>query len=103
MPDDEMRDQAAYLDADPHGVIFASMVEAEVKAWEALAGYKFWMFGYHAARWVNYNQLLPRERRMASPFRSLVLFGRTRADERQSLLPSIDRQLALLEIEHEDR
>lgn len=39
--------------------ILASMRDAEIKAWEGLRGYKFWMFGYHAARWVNYNQLLP--------------------------------------------
>ncbi len=38
--------------------ILNSMEDAEEKAWKALAGYKFWMFGYHASRWVNYNKLL---------------------------------------------
>jgi hypothetical protein len=31
---------------------------AERKAWDALARYKFWMFGYHAAAWIKYNDLL---------------------------------------------
>ena len=42
------------------------------KALKALAGYKFEMFGYWAAAWVKYNQLLPREHRDPNPFRRLV-------------------------------
>lgn len=94
MADDDMREQ--HHTNDPHAVIFASMAEAEVKAWEALAGYKFWMFGYHAARWVNYNSLLPRHRRLANPFREMVHWGRRVADEKQKRLPDLERQLALL-------
>ena len=30
---------------------------AETKAWDALSRYKFWMFGYHAANWVNLNRI----------------------------------------------
>lgn len=63
--------------------ILASMRDAETKAWEALSGYKFWMFGYHAARWVNYNQLLPQIRRFRSPFRSLVEIAARHVDQRQ--------------------
>ena len=31
--------------------------EAEYKAWNALAGYKFQMFGYWAAIWVHLNKI----------------------------------------------
>lgn len=50
--------------------ILALMEETETKAWKALRGYKFWMFGYHAAAWVKYNQLLPDK--LPSPFSELV-------------------------------
>ena len=52
--------------------IEAQMVEAWGKALDALAGYKFWMFGYHAAAWVKYNQLLDKPDRQPNPFRFLV-------------------------------
>ncbi|KKN03812.1 hypothetical protein LCGC14_1103850 [marine sediment metagenome] len=55
------------------------MQDAERKAWEALAGYKFWMFGYHAARWVNYKNLLHSNE--ASPFRDAVVIARQKIDE----------------------
>lgn len=42
--------------------IAADIVDRREAAYEsairALAKYKFWMFGYHAAAWVKYNQLL---------------------------------------------
>ena len=53
-------------------IILEAMADAKKKALDALAGYKFWMFGYHAARWVNYNKLLLRTERRANPFRFLV-------------------------------
>lgn len=52
-----------------------AMIEAEEKAWRSLAGYKFWMFGYHAAQWVLLNRL-DTERIMPNPFRSLVKSAR---------------------------
>lgn len=58
--------------------ILAKMRDAEEKAWEALSGYKFWMFGYHAAGWVNLNRLLDKPR--ANPFRAAVDLARTKAD-----------------------
>jgi hypothetical protein len=67
--------------------VFAAMQDAETKAWEALRGYKFWMFGYHAARWVNYNQLLPTQRRFRSPFKSLVEIADRHTDKAQQELP----------------
>jgi len=47
---------------------------AERKAWDALARYKFWMFGYHAAQWV----LLTRVSGLArpNPFKPLVKMAR---------------------------
>ena len=50
--------------------IVEEMRDAEQKAWEALAGYKFIMFGYHASRWVNYRQLLGEN--VPNPFRELI-------------------------------
>lgn len=58
--------------------VFDGMADAEAKAWEALSGYKFWMFGYHAARWINYSRLLPG--RHPNPFRELVQIARTHTD-----------------------
>jgi hypothetical protein len=48
----------------------AALFQAERKAWKALAGYKFWMFGYHAAQWVLLNQTLGRP--FNNPWRDLV-------------------------------
>lgn len=50
--------------------ILEAMRDAEERAWEALAGYKFIMFGYHASRWVNYRKLLGKA--MPNPFREVV-------------------------------
>lgn len=77
--------------SDHFAPIFSAMQDAETKAWEGLRGYKFWMFGYHAARWVNYNQLLPQARRFRSPFKSLVEIADRHIDKRQG-------ELAIFEI-----
>jgi len=55
---------------------------AEQRAWKALAGYKFYMFGYWAAAWVKYNQLLPPGMVDPSPFRALVEIGRANKEGR---------------------
>ena len=52
---------------------------AKQKAWKALAGYKFWMFGYWAAWWVKLNQLCPGAPE-PSPWKSLVDAARQRHD-----------------------
>jgi len=44
--------------------------EAVDQAIKSLAGYKFWMFGYHAADWVKLNKLDPDPE--PSPFYRLV-------------------------------
>lgn len=56
---------------------------ARRKAWDALARYKFWMFGYHAARWVFLTQLLGHEGRPigGNPFREIVLIARKKVEE----------------------
>jgi hypothetical protein len=51
-----------------------AMIEAESKAWRALAGYKFWMFGYHAAQWVLLNRI--HRKRSPNPFTRLVKLAR---------------------------
>ncbi len=53
-----------------------AMQDAEAAAWRSLAGYKFWMFGYHAAAWVKLNRLLPASDRRENPFRDLVKFAK---------------------------
>jgi len=59
-----------------------AMIEAEEKAWRSLAGYKFWMFGYHAAQWVLLNKIdLPFGERMANPFSALVRMAREHVKE----------------------
>jgi len=47
---------------------------AEREAWKALARYKFWMFGYFAARWVFLNRMLGAKR--PNPFKRLVAMAR---------------------------
>lgn len=44
--------------------------EAEAKAWESLAKYKFMMFGYWAAIWVHQNRVGKYRRR--NPWSGLV-------------------------------
>ena len=68
--------------------ILDQMRDAENKAWEALSGYKFWMFGYHAARWVTYNRLLHTPQ--PSPFTNLVKLARDMIDN-QPTSPSPPR------------
>ena len=44
----------------------------KLKATKSLAGYKFLMFGYHAAQWVMLNKTLPRKFKQGNPFKGLV-------------------------------
>lgn len=62
------RGQAAILDK-----LDQAMDEACDKAWAALAKYKFWMFGYYAARWVTLNKL--RGERRPNPWAGLVRYA----------------------------
>lgn len=55
---------------DYRDAIRMKMAEAEEKAWEALSGYKFVMFGYHASQWVNCRELL--QEKKPNPFTELV-------------------------------
>lgn len=56
----------------------AEILEAEAKAIDALARYKFQMFGYWAGIWVHLNKIEGRKR--PSPFRSLVVAARELKD-----------------------
>ena len=63
----------------PEDNIHREMAEAERKAWKALAGYKFWMFGYWAAIWVHLNRL--GKTKQPNPWRKLVETARERQPE----------------------
>ena len=56
--------------------IEAKLDEAEVRAWQSLARYKFVMFGYWAAVHVHYNKLGGTHR--PNPFAQLVVIARER-------------------------
>ena len=58
--------------------ILEAMEDAERKAWDALSRYKFLMFGYHAAQWVNLRKLLlgSDQRLPANPWRDVVSLAR---------------------------
>ncbi|OBQ72361.1 hypothetical protein [Mesorhizobium loti] len=50
--------------------LLADLEEAESKAWDALARYKFQVFGYWAAIWVHQNRM--GEFKREKPWRCLV-------------------------------
>ena len=54
--------------------LYEEWTDAQRRAWDALARYKFWMFGYHAARVIYVGSLIARMGgpRLANPFGSLV-------------------------------
>ena len=60
------------------GTLERAMEEAQRKAFDSLAGYKFIMFGYHAAQWVQLADLWRQEtgKRLPNPFRPLVMKAR---------------------------
>ena len=55
--------------------------DAERKAWESLARYKFWMAGYHIAHWVKLNRLMNKDDRQPNPFSELVHMARDKVKE----------------------
>lgn len=50
------------------------LLEAEQKAWDSLARYKFQMFGYWASIWVHINRVGGFNR--PNPFKELVALAR---------------------------
>lgn len=61
--------------------IEARIEEARLKAWGALAKYKFWMFGYWAAIWVHLNRAYPVMGGRPNPFRAAVMLARRQQRE----------------------
>jgi hypothetical protein len=59
--------------------IDSQLDEAEEKAWKALSGYKFMMFGYWSAIWVHLNKLNGGTRR--NPFAPLVILAQEHQEE----------------------
>lgn len=53
-----------------------AMDHAEKEAWNALARYKYWMFGYWAGEWVKLKNLAGLN--PASPFAELVKLARSK-------------------------
>lgn len=62
--------------------VAADLDEAAFKALDALARYKFMMFGYWAAIWVHQNRILPGRR--PSPFADLVGLARVMLEKRNA-------------------
>lgn len=59
--------------------IDAALDEADRKAWEALARYKFQMFGYWASVWVHLNKISGQNRQ--NPWKPIVHEARRLKDE----------------------
>lgn len=64
---------------NPIDILHNERLDAERKAWEAMAKYKFWMFGYWAGAWVKYNRILgqiDKTQKLPNPFIALVKLAR---------------------------
>lgn len=59
--------------------LLTDLEEAEAKAWDALARYKFQMFGYWCAIWVHQNQVGGFKR--PNPWAGLVRAARARPSQ----------------------
>lgn len=66
------------------GKLLQDREDAEVKAIDSLARYKFAMFGYWAGIWVHLNQIIGDKK--ASPFKHLVMAARSAPDYVEAVL-----------------
>lgn len=73
---------------DLRATLEAELVDAERKAWDSLARWKFWMFGYWAAYAVKLKRQLGRGREPF--FKPLVLLARRVMAERYKVAIGID-------------
>jgi len=64
--------------------IIAEMEEAERKAWDALARYKFQVFGYWSGIWIHLNRISGLKK--PNPFKDLVTLARARNQKRKGEL-----------------
>ena len=66
-------------------VLIKKMEESEQKAFDSLARYKFYMFGYWSASWVKYNQLAFEmgiiQKKNENPFKDLVNLAKNKRSE----------------------
>lgn len=78
------------------------MKDRVATAYHALSSYKFWMFGYHAAAWVNLNRLLTEKQ--PNPFRCLVAAARQSSEGRAiSREESVDISRQIIERAERER
>jgi hypothetical protein len=70
----EADEQASIRNEAVYGDLISGLAEAERKAWDALARYKFQMFGYWAAIWVHLNRIGGFKR--PNPFKPVVMQAR---------------------------
>lgn len=61
-----------------------AIIEAEEKAWNALARYKFMMFGYWAAIWVHLNNLSGERR--PNPWKKVVAIAKKGVIEHKKIV-----------------
>lgn len=69
--------------SDLRALLELDLADAERKAWDALARWKFWMFGYHAADVIKIKRRLGRSREPF--FKDLVLAARKVMGERYGI------------------
>lgn len=60
--------------------LFQELEEAERRAWDSLARYKFMNFGYWAAIWVHLNRISGENR--PNPWKSLVTMARSHINKK---------------------
>ena len=76
-PEDNAPVRISKGDPTPEG----ERTKAEDRAWDSLAGYKFFMFGYWCATWVQMNRLCAEK--ADNPWQELVALARRRTDRRR--------------------
>lgn len=77
--------------AEGDGTIALRMEIEYLKAVKSLGGYKFYMFGYHAANWVNLNKML--DKKLPNPFKGFVAEARKQQnDYGAKVMPEVTSQ-----------
>lgn len=76
---------------DLHATLQADLADAERKAWDSLARWKLWMFGYHASDVIKIKRRLGRSREPY--FKELVEVARKVMSERYGVaIPAVEKR-----------